>query len=377
MKDIELFNISVEEFDNMNEKHEFSKEYNENKKEMMQDYKKNIHFSNRAKYARIAAVAAVVMVSSPFIANAATHGDLFSRIWGTGGRKTIESHTEVAYDEEKGTSEIATYPKREYVDVDEDKADELIGDNLSFPNIKEEINGTTLTILSAVKDKNSAVVEFTLENPNGVDSLEYGQDYNETKGAEFADKTTFVFSFCDEMGNIYVDLDRSTDNKLYCYEYLTLEGITGDLEMRLEKFPCPFGEYHEMDDQLRNSEVKNITIPISENISMTEMKSTTNGQVDISPISMRVDCTKGLGLSEVEANDPWNIYYVSVNYKDGSQYVVSEHAMDGVHDCGVEIDNTNYVCGQLDGGLVFLFNRLVDVNDIASVTVNDVEYTLH
>ena len=39
-------------------------------------------------------------------------------------------------------------------------------------------------------------------------------------------------------------------------------------------------------------------------------------------------------------------------------------------------DNTAYSCGTLTGEYVMLFNRLVDTDQISSITVNDVEYTL-
>ena len=38
--------------------------------------------------------------------------------------------------------------------------------------------------------------------------------------------------------------------------------------------------------------------------------------------------------------------------------------------------NTAYSCGTLTGEYVMLFNRLVDTDQISSITVNDVEYTL-
>ena len=41
-----------------------------------------------------------------------------------------------------------------------------------------------------------------------------------------------------------------------------------------------------------------------------------------------------------------------------------------------EKDNTAYSCGTLTGEYVMLFNRLVDTDQISSITVNDVEYTL-
>ncbi len=85
---------------------------------------------------------------------------------------------------------------------------------------------------------------------------------------------------------------------------------------------------------------------------------------------------KGLGISKEEPYDPYNAYYVSINYKNGKKYIVHEHEMDGIHQCKTEIDNANYVCGDTDDNITFVFNRLVDTDNIQSVTVNETEYTL-
>ena len=64
---------------------------------------------------------------------------------------------------------------------DEGLAESLIGDSMSYPNITKEIDGTTITILSVVRDNNSAVIEYTLEKAGGVDALNYSQLDNEAK----------------------------------------------------------------------------------------------------------------------------------------------------------------------------------------------------
>ena len=46
------------------------------------------------------------------------------------------------------------------------------------------------------------------------------------------------------------------------------------------------------------------------------------GKIKVSPLSLKVDMSKGFGLSEVQAADPVNCYYVAINYKDGTNYVV-------------------------------------------------------
>lgn len=378
MKNLELFDISIEEFDEMNEKHIFSKQYCQKKKELMKEYRRSMYMPNKSKYVKVAAVFALFVVASPLIANATTNGELFNRIWGTLGRTDVKSHDEVVYDKEKDTSYTVTYPERDYEDMDADKAEELIGNQIAYPSITKELDGTTMTILSAVQDHNAAVVEFTLEKEGGVDALNYSQLDNEAKGAWFSDDSTFWFRIGDGGENIFVDLDKSTEDKLYCYDYMTLDSVSDSITMEFYEYPCTRGEYASMneeemvEDQIKQSSA---SIPVSDSVSSVTYTNHDGGSVEISPLSIKIDMMNGLGLSNEEAGDPYNCYYVAINYKDGTQYIVNEHEKEGIHTCDVEIDNSSYACGSLDNQMTFVFNRLVDVNEISSITINDVEYT--
>ena len=42
MRNLEQYDISLEEFDSLAETHVFSKKYNDNKKKMLREYRKNI-----------------------------------------------------------------------------------------------------------------------------------------------------------------------------------------------------------------------------------------------------------------------------------------------------------------------------------------------
>ena len=377
-----MFDVSIEEFDKMNGQHVFSKQYEQKKKEMLHNYRKNVLGSKRFHYGKVAAVFAVILVSGPIIVNAATNGELFSRIWGTQGKEDVASHDEVVYDEEKGTSFTVTYPERDYEEVDEEKAEELIGEEVSFPSITKEVDGTTITILSAVRDKNAAVVEFTLEKEGGVDVLNYSQLDNEAKGAWFSDTSTFWFKIGDGGESIFVDLEKSTEDKLYCYNYMTLESVSSNISMKLYEYPCTYGEWAAYaEDEAKSAEIdaetktSTINIPVSESTASLELVNAEGGIVEMSPLSMKIDMNTGLGLTKEQASDPYSCYYVSINYKDGTNYVVHEHGISGIHTCDVEINNSSYACGNTSNEMTYVFNRLVDTDQVESVTINDTEYT--
>ena len=76
MKNQELYDISIEEFDKMNEKHVFSEKYKKNKQKMLKDYRKSVWSSTGAKTAKVAVACAAVLIASPVVANAASNGEL-------------------------------------------------------------------------------------------------------------------------------------------------------------------------------------------------------------------------------------------------------------------------------------------------------------
>lgn len=380
-----LFDISIEDFDALDGVHEFSDKYKNNKKQLLKEYRKGIYKHPVKKYKKAAAAAAVLLiVSAPVITNAATGGEFFNRIWGSEGKAGYsEPYSEYLYDNEKDTSCKITYPKSEYEDIATEKAEKLIGDNISYNPVDVKIGDTKLSVMSFVHDGNAAVAEFTLEKKGGVDALNYNKSYNRSKGADFSGNSDFYFGFDEYDGKIFVDIDKSSKDKLYCYYYMTSwdSDNKDNVTLNIEKYPCTRDELYAADDikykeYMEKSEKKVISVPVKSKADKKVFNNKKNGTAEVSPISIKVDMKKGLGLSKEEAYDPYNAYYVSINYKNGKKYIVHEHEMDGIHQCKTEIDNANYVCGDTDDNITFVFNRLVDTDNIQSVTVNETEYTL-
>ena len=376
------FDISIEEFDAPGETHEFSERYKKTRERNKQKY-----LYHRPQWQRIASIAAAaaLFIATPFVVNAATDGELFERIWGILGKKNVEAHQEPVYEAEKDSSYYIAYPAREYAELDPEIAKALIGDCVEELSISQEVDGTTITFLSAVRDNNSAVVALTLEKEGGVDILNYSQLDNEAKGAWFSEASTFLFNI-GYGGNLYVDLDKSTEDKLYCYDYVPLNTFgNGSLRMEIEQYPCTLGERDALLAEAYGSEqamaVENgkksisIDIPCGNRLESAEFTNAGGGRIEMSPISMNVDMNTGLGLTPEQAYDPYSAYKIVITYKDGSTYTVVEHEYPDVYACGEYIDNTSYSCGSLDNEYLLIFNRLVNPEDVVSVTVNGVEYT--
>lgn len=376
------FDISIEEFDAPGETHEFSERYKKTRERNKQKY-----LYSRPQWQRIASIAAAaaLFIATPFVVNAATDGELFERIWGILGKKDVEAHQELVYEAEKDSSYYIAYPARDYAELDPETAKALIGDCVQELSLSQEVDGTTITLLSAVRDNNSAVVALTLEKEGGVDILDYSQLDNEAKGAWFSEKSTFLFNI-GYGGNLYVDLDKSTDDKLYCYDYVPLNTFgTGSLRMEIEQYPCTLGERDALLAEEYGSEqaqaVENgkktteLRIPCEKRLGSTAFTNAGGGQIEMSPISMNIDMNTGLGLTPGQAYDPYSAYKIVITYRDGSTYTVLEHEYPDVYACDEYIDNTSYSCGSLDNEFLLIFNRLVDPEDVVSITVNGIEYT--
>lgn len=378
----ELIEAAAKEFDETNPEHVFSNKYKKQKKEILQAYRKRQYVKTYKRYALTAAAALAVLVGTPIAVNAATNGELFNRIWGNEGKANVASHQEKIYEEEKDSSYVVTYPERDYVKTDEETGNKLIGDKVSYVNREVDLDGTKLTIQSVVRDENTAVVEFTMENPDGIDKvMNYSQLDNEAKGAMVSDDATFSFLFQNTGGSIYVDLERSTEQTLYCYDYLTFDEDMDQLQLETCIYPCKRSElYYEgmtqeqMDEIAANTKESVITIDLPQALETETFTCDGNGSIEISPIGMKLDCANGLGLSGAEANDPGNIYFIRITYQNGEEYIVWDRESErNNHHPETEIDNSSYACGYEDG-LKVDFNRLVDMEQVASITVNTTTY---
>lgn len=369
------FNISIEEFDAPFEVHEFSERYKKEKERNMRNFR-NKNSANKTAVTRIAVAAAALVVASPFVVNAATNGEFFQRVWGTLGRNDVESHVE--YIEDKGREIPIVYPQQDFVDVNPEVAEDMIGDYVTHTDIVKEVDGTTITILTAIRDANACVVEFTLEKEGGVDCLNYSQNDNESKGAWFTDESTFYFNV-GEYGKIYVDLEKSTPEKLYCYCYSYIEG---GIWLEIFDYPCTLGERQQYANEDNTAELSRIdsemetytiSIPCESRVESVQFVNSEGGTLDISPLSMVFDMSTGFGFDHAQSQDPGSIYYVRIDYADGTSYLVDERN-NLEHSCDVETANYSYTIG-MSTDMYYFFNRLVDTNEVSSITINGVEYT--
>lgn len=266
------------------------------------------------------------------------------------------------------------------------------GGAISEP-IEKKLGDHTLRIENMVYDQNGAAIYFTLERPGGVTMLAGNEETNAGKGAYFTQDRTYGFSFNTTSDifagyNIYIDTQKSTSDKMYCTAYmlwsesLPEEGVVPQL--CIQKYPYSIKErddkviafntgeagdemLEELEEFDKQTETEEIALTDQKPITVKSIDMGNGGCVAYSPISIGIDMSKGFGLTTDEAYDPVNLTHLEIKYKDGSSYVVSDSADN--------IENNGYVLGGVGDPqtwMEFAFNRIVDVNEIQEIIVNDV-----
>ena len=374
--------ISIEEFDHITdgvEDHVFSEEYLAGKESIMKN-------ANKAKISKlgikVAAAASAIVVASPFVVNAATGGELFNRLWGNEGKKNVETHNEVVVEDgkydDKGnpvTYEV-TMPKIEYAAQDPEVAERLLAGKYTTEPVSTTIGDTTITVETVVRDGMGIVAAYTVERAKGVDCFVYSQQENEAKGAFFNEDQNIMFGFQEGHGKIWVDLEKSTDTKLYCYQYMfedynvygpqIAEPITDyitlycveftDTRTNIEKTLTEKGDTSYIKDE------KSVVIPVADKLDSKTFTSADGATVKLSPIAMQWDSTGG---KSPKGEDIDSVVKCTITYKDGSEYLVYEDD---------KVASYGYICGT-DNGFIVLFNRLADTDNIAKITINNMDYT--
>ena len=374
--------IIIEEFDHITdgvEDHVFSKEYLAGKESIMKNSTKAKISNLRIK---VAAAACAVVVASPFVVNAAMNGELFNRIWGNEGKDNVPVHT-ITYVEdgkidEKGNpvSHKVTMPKIEYKEQDPETAQRLLKDKYTANPVQAKIGDTTVTVESVVRDGIGIVASYTVEKPGGVDCFNYSQLDNETKGAWFREDQNIMFGFKEGGGKIWVDLAKSTKDKLYCYEYMydtsvfapelnspIKDHITLEYQVYKDTRENIFKDeqYQTKGDAAYIKESKEVKIPVADKLETRTLKSDNLGSIKLSAIAMQWDSTGGKA-PKGEAFD--SVKSVKITFKDGSVYDMYEFG---------KVESVGYICGN-ETGFISLFNRLVDTNEVDSITINGTEF---
>ncbi len=307
---------------------------------------------------------------------AAIHTDFFNRVFGSETRKDVAEHVEII-DNGKGGFE-SLFPRREYVTMDAETAEQLIGAQVMSEPVTVRMNHHTLTILSAVRDENALVMEMTLENPDGENALVFSRLLNEEKGAYFADDAEIYFSVERAAEMMWVDMEGSTDTCVHLYYYCVFfedlpEGETPVLAATYADQPLSA-----ITDDSRIHEAET-HIPAEHAVRAGTFAAENGERIALSPFSMKVTLTAadnergaamafGTEQQMIVVPDPESLARrIDMVFEDGSSYTVIDQ--DG------NIDNTVYMCGGLGADAMdtrIVLNRLVDPEKVAQILINGI-----
>ncbi len=323
----------------------------------------------RRKVSYAAAVlAAVLCIGIPGGVYAAVEMDFFENMFGNGTKQSVDASVQTISNG-KGQNVEVTLPAHEYVTVDKSRAEELIGKYVMDTPIVKKMGEHTLCVEGVAYDRNGMLMSFTIEREGGVTALAGDNETNRTKGAYFTENSDFYFHVESKAGiagyeNIYVDTQKSTDEKWYCYSYILWEETLSDADVPqliIDNYPVVRKDLKE-DSDIRT---ETLELGVKGQIPVQRIDMGEQGYLEYSPISLRVDMAKGMGLSQTEAQDPYYLERIEIKYKDGSSYIVADKEN--------HIESSGYVCG-IDTWYKVAFDRLVDTDEIKEIVVNGVTF---
>ena len=310
---------------------------------------------------------------------AAIHTDFFSHVFGNETRQDVEKHTE-SFDNGKGGTYQVVFPKREFVSVDAETAEALIGEQTISDPITVRMNDHTLTILSAVRDENAMVMEMTLENPKGENVLVYDRLTNEAKGAYFTDDSDIWFGIERAPEFIWVDAENSTDTCVHLYYYCLFfdqlpDGETPALAARTADLPLQDATEEQLREEL-------IPVPATRAVRSVCFSEENGRKAELSPFSLKVTLSPAdndygdamaVGFTPDEmivVPDPASLEKIEIVYDNGDVYTVLDQ--------NENMDNTVYMCGGIGPEYLdtsMMLNRLVDTGKVKTIVINGVAYS--
>lgn len=352
--------IQLHEFDAINETHTFSKRYQKQKKNLL---RADRHHAFSFRTAIIAAAITILTVGGVYAA--VSHTEFYKNLWGdTKERQDIPSQ-EIHYEVDKGYKSEGTIilPEKQYQNVEPEEAAAILdGYAMELPK-SITVREHTFTAISAIRDANCVITEFTLECPTGVNALIFNEFSDYTHGAIRSDEATFEFHLGYD--KIYVDEEHSTDTKWHCYMYslITKEStnrssditfVTYDAEPDMpmqEVYLSGLGGSEELTKQ-------ELSLDIPQTLPSQIYAADSGKYLEVSPV--------GACINLKEFTDPSG-RKMTVYFNDGTDYVVMNDSEN--------LDNAAAFVG--NGPYWYLaFNSLVDIERIDSIEVNGIRYQL-
>ncbi len=290
----------------------------------------------------IVAVAALLVTGAVAAANSSFLNNAF-------GDKGLTDYEPVEVP--KGNGDFYTLPGVEWESVDEETAGALVGEEVTLIGETIAMGNYTVTVDSYVMDDNGVgVVTWTVANPNGV-----GQVDEAGGGVAYFGPASFMAEPKFESGTgDYINSRAIRDDSL-----------TTDTELHLVSYIASFEDVMDTDGVVLklniSGEKKEIVFPAAD---VVESVTATSGEytAHVSPMSIRFEAPFGEG-----AENRWVPGGLRIQFADGTEYICQQ--------AEPYMENTVFsqywsVDGNGFGDLVYVFNRLIDPAEVATVTIS-------
>lgn len=290
-----------------------------------------------------AACIAAVIVSGITVA-AAAQSEFFQSVFGTKGLKNMEAHKL-----EEGNDWLV--PARFWEEVDEETAGRLTGGHVMQIGETVTVYGYTLKVEQCVMDDNGiGAFTYTLSHVGGLEGIDYWEygGYllpEDIPGGIIRMESSGGTMFCTRE---IVNHTQTTAMELHAVEYFApFEQLEDGEEIQIRHSGYEWDENGEL---LTNEEQDINFVP--DNVIVSDIYTSESGYTaHISPLGIRFDFDV--------SDQNWFQQKLIITYTDGSVYQVQD----------TDIENQILSCG--DAGVFrTVFNRLVDTEKIASITVN-------
>lgn len=246
------------------------------------------------------------------------------------------------------------YPTIEQIPMDEQLAEEQVAPYISDVGNSITDNGDTLTVQAHLYDSatDCGIIYMTLENPGGV----HGYNLQWNGEVTWTGLERVVAHNC--WGKNFIIEEETTDTKLSIAHYYS--GLYGDENC----IQVGFGGGKDF-----------LMLPLTDGGGM-EAASLADGDICVSAIGIRIRADDMEFLRKTDTDGTLlppcvdNIKSLIIRYQDGSEYVV--HMNTKEH----QTENYKYCIGTMEGTeRTYSFNRLIGVEKIEAVIINDVEFS--
>ena len=323
---------------------------------------------HRVHHIPVRAVVIGVMLSAALVgggAYAAVQSDFFQSAFGDKGQKDVAAR-DVPVEGKDSTCRLA---EMTWVQTDPANAERILGPFVGTVGQSVSANGYTLTVDEVVADENGiGVATYTLSNPDGVGEVDgyYGH-----------------FGFMPDAPIRGVHVEGATQRDIgngmtggisFDQRSVKDELLSTETELHAVQYFCPlFGERDEngymwrlsvLDEESGRLAGPTITYAPEAAIPATVFAAETGETVSMSPLGM-------VASESIETKDPGSYRRCVVAFSDGTEYVVKDdryYEFDDKENAPELVDNTIFALGSGSVGTFFVFNRLVDVEAVASVT---------